>query len=172
MSQGFDFEHLVELCRQTHEETRQSATRAVDHSLVVRNWLFGWYIVEYEQNGVDRAEYGARTLENLSAALKPKIGRGFSIRSLEQIRRFYLQFGGIEKTQTLSAKFTTARENLSVALRSVSTTLLQHRSARHGVAVPGAPGRPHGHHPCERNQDKRLNGKIEGHLKMIRVVRV
>ena len=126
MSQGFDFEHLVELCRQTHEETRQSATRAVDHSLVVRNWLFGWYIVEYEQNGVDRAEYGARTLENLSAALKPKIGRGFSIRSLEQIRRFYLQFGGIEKTQTLSAKFTTARENLSVALRSVSTTLLQH----------------------------------------------
>ena len=91
MSQEFDFERLVELCRQTHEETQQSAARAVDHSLVVRNWLFGWYIVEYEQSGTDRAEYGARTLGNLSAALKSKIGRGFSIRSLEQIRRFYLQ---------------------------------------------------------------------------------
>ena len=44
MSQEFDFEQLVQLCRQTHEETRQSAARAVDHSLVVRNWLFGWYI--------------------------------------------------------------------------------------------------------------------------------
>lgn len=41
MSQEFDFEHLVELCRRTHEETWQAASRAVDRSLVVRNWLFG-----------------------------------------------------------------------------------------------------------------------------------
>ena len=48
MNRQFDFERLVELCRRTHEETRRSAVRAIDSSLVVRNWLFGWYIVEFE----------------------------------------------------------------------------------------------------------------------------
>ena len=108
MSRRFDFERLVELCRLTHEEARRSAVQAAERSLVVRNWLIGWYIVEYEQQGSDRAEYGAQTLENLSGALKSKIGRGFSVRSLEQYRRFYLQFEGLvpqlRKSQTPSAK--------------------------------------------------------------------
>ena len=90
MSQRFDFERLVELCRRTHDETRRSAARAVDRSLVVRNWLFGWYLVEYEQSGADRAEYGTQTLKKLSAALTARIGRGFSVDALERMRRFYL----------------------------------------------------------------------------------
>ncbi len=143
MSQRFDFERLVELCRHTHVETRRSAARAVDRSLVVRNWLFGWYIVEYGQRGADRAEYGAQTLKKLSAALKARIGRGFSLRSLEQFRRFYLQseetLPQVGKAQTLSAisaaaqnpqtpsaKSTVSGEGLSQVLRSASTTLLQH----------------------------------------------
>ena len=92
MSEGFDFERLVELCQRTHEETRRSAVRAIDRSLVMRNWLFGWYIVEYEQSGADRAEYGAQTLKKLSAALKERIGRGFSVDVLEQMRRFYRSY--------------------------------------------------------------------------------
>ncbi|WP_419938775.1 PDDEXK nuclease domain-containing protein [Candidatus Palauibacter sp.] len=95
MSWEFDFERLVELCRRTHEETRRSASRAIDRSLVVRNWLFGWYIVEYEQNGADRAEYGKQTLKKLSAALKAVIGRGFSVDVLEQMRRFYRNYENI-----------------------------------------------------------------------------
>ncbi len=95
MNEGFDFERLVELCQRTHEETRRSAARAIDRSLVVRNWLFGWYIVEYEQNGADRAEYGAQTLKKLSAALRERIGRGFSVRYLRQFRRFYWEFKGV-----------------------------------------------------------------------------
>ncbi len=70
MSQEFNSEHLVELCRHTHEETRRSAAHAVDRSLVVRNYLFGWYIVEYEQHGADRAEYGSRLIAKLSDRLK------------------------------------------------------------------------------------------------------
>ena len=92
VSLRFDFERLVELCRRTHDETRRSAARAVDRSLVVRNWLFGWYIVEYEQSGADRAEYGTQTLKKLSAALKERIGRGFSVDILEQTRRFYRSY--------------------------------------------------------------------------------
>ena len=92
MSREINFERLVTLCQQAHEETRSSAARAADRSLVVRNSLFGWYIVEYEQQGADRAEYGAQTLMTLSAALKAKIGRGFSVDALERMRRFYLLF--------------------------------------------------------------------------------
>lgn len=121
----------------------------------MRNWLFGWYVVEYEQNGADRAEYGSRTLKRLSAALMEEIGRGFSVRSLELFRRFYLQFGEAlpppgrpqtpsalsavaEIPQTLSAISTAAQipqtpsaesaasgEELSGALRSASSALLQ-----------------------------------------------
>ena len=90
MSRRFDFERLVEICRLTHEETRRSAAQAAERALVVRNWLFGWYIVEYEQQGADRAEYGTQTLKTLSDALKSRIGRGFSVDALERMRRFYL----------------------------------------------------------------------------------
>ena len=92
MSQRFGFERLVEICACTHDKARQSATRAIDRWLVVRNWLFGWYIVEYEQEGADRAEYGSQTLSRLSAALKGRIGRGVSVHALEKIRRFYLAY--------------------------------------------------------------------------------
>ena len=109
MSQQFNFENLVALCRRTHDQTQRSAARAIDRSLVARNWLFGWYIVEYEQNGADRAEYGSQTLKRLSAALKTKIGRGFSVDALERMRRFYLLYKHIipdapeaEKSATVS----------------------------------------------------------------------
>ena len=143
MTRRFDFERLVELCRLTHEEARRSAVQAAERSLVVRNWLIGWQIVEYEQQGSDRAEYGAQTLKNLSGALKSKLGRGFSVRSLEQYRRFYLQFEGLvpqlRKSQTLSAisaaaynpqtpsakSRASAGRDLSQLLQSASTALLQ-----------------------------------------------
>ncbi len=92
MSQRFGFERLVEICSCTHDQARQSATRAIDRWLVVRNWLFGFYIVEYEQKGADRAEYGRETLSKLSAALKGRIGRGVSVDALEKMRRFYLAY--------------------------------------------------------------------------------
>ena len=98
MSQAFDFENLVELCRQTHEETRHSAGRAVDRSLVARNWLFGRYFVEYEQNGADRAKYGSQLLARIASRLQ-RIGiRGSSVTRLKLYRRFYQQQKGIGPT--------------------------------------------------------------------------
>ena len=70
MSQKFNFENLVELCRRTHDQTQRSAAQAIDRALVARNWLFGWYIVEYEQNGADRAEYGSQILGRVSRRLQ------------------------------------------------------------------------------------------------------
>ena len=106
MSQEFDFERLVELCQRTHEETRRSTARAIDRSLVVRNWLFGWYVVEYEQHGADRAEYGAALISRLAAKLAI---RGCSSRSLALSCKFYRLYPEI--LQTASAKSTTASQD-------------------------------------------------------------
>jgi predicted nuclease of restriction endonuclease-like (RecB) superfamily len=98
MKDTFGFQQLVDLCRLTHEEMQSRASRSVDSSLVVRNWLFGWYIVEYEQKGFDRAKYGKSTLKKLSKSLQEAIGRGFSVDSLEQMRRFFTAYRGILPT--------------------------------------------------------------------------
>ena len=134
MSQKFDFDNLVELCRRTHEETRHSAARAVDRSLVARNWLFGWYIVEYEQHGADRAEYGAQTMKRLSAALKARIGRGFSMDSLEQMRRFYLLYRHLGSEPSETAKPKTSSQI------SGSPEISETASRKFPVPVMGLPG--------------------------------
>lgn len=100
---NYDFKQLVNLCTQTHKEMQMQASRSVNLHLVIRNWFFGWYVVEYEQSGCDRAEYGAYLIERLSDELGKQLGRGFSARSLEQCRKFYLTHKQIP--QTMSAEF-------------------------------------------------------------------
>lgn len=92
MSSDFGLEQLVELCQRTHREMQIRAGCAVDTSLVVRNWLFGWYIVEYEQRGADRAEYGRRFLVTLSERLQHLGIRGSSRTRLKLYRAFYQHY--------------------------------------------------------------------------------
>lgn len=101
MSSQFGFRQLVKLCLTTHEQMQLRAARSVNTELVVRNWLFGWYIVEFEQHGADRAIYGGKVIEQLSDELKEMLGRGFSARNLEMYRRFYREHQTI--SQTVSA---------------------------------------------------------------------
>ena len=101
MSQAFDFENLVELCRRTHEETQRSAAHAVDRSLVVRNYLFGWYIIEYEQHGADRAEYRNRLIARLSDQLKSSGIKGDSPTNLWMFREFYHAYPEIPQTASM-----------------------------------------------------------------------
>ena len=70
----------------------------IDRSLVVRNWLFGWYIVEYEQSGANRAEYGVRLLDRMSDRLRETGIRGTSTTRLKFYRQFYRQRGTIGPT--------------------------------------------------------------------------
>lgn len=107
-SDEFNFPQLVELLETTHHQSQAEANRSINRALVIRNWLFGWYIVEFQQHGTDRAEYGKETLKQLSTELKQRIGRGFSVQNLELFRRFYLASPTVpslsEKSQTLSGK--------------------------------------------------------------------
>ena len=118
MKRNFDFDQLVELCQRTHEETRRSAARAIDQSLVVRNWLFGWYIVEYEQQGADRAKYGTALIGRLATTLGI---RGCSSRSLALSRKFYRSYPEI--LQTVSAKSAMAVHQEALDNIKTSTTL-------------------------------------------------
>ena len=93
----------MELCQRTHEETRHSAVRAIDRSLVARNWLFGWYIVEYEQHGADRAEYGRGLITSLSSKLKAGEIRGCSPTNLRKFREFYLAYAEIQQAVSVES---------------------------------------------------------------------
>ena len=87
-----NFGQLVTLCRDTHEAIRARAVRAVDVSLVIRDWLFGRYIVEFEQDGADRAEYGAGYLQSLASRLKPLRIKGTGPTNLKLFRLCYLTY--------------------------------------------------------------------------------
>lgn len=60
-----NFDQLVESIYGTHSVLQENAKIAVNQNLTIRNWLVGCYIVEYEQHGEDRAEYGTKLLMNL-----------------------------------------------------------------------------------------------------------
>lgn len=80
---------------------QQSAVRQVNRALVETYWNIGRYIVEFEQQGQEKAEYGSRLLARLSKDLKQLHGKGFSRRNLLDMRRLYLTY---PIWQTVSAK--------------------------------------------------------------------
>jgi predicted nuclease of restriction endonuclease-like (RecB) superfamily len=72
------------------EETRRQAARSVNALMTATYGEIGRRIVEYEQQGAERAGYGERLLERLSENLTARFGRGFSRQNLQQMRQFYL----------------------------------------------------------------------------------
>jgi predicted nuclease of restriction endonuclease-like (RecB) superfamily len=98
MNSPMNFEQLVSLCQQTHEEIQRRAVRAVNTSLVMRNWLFGYYLVEFEQNGEDRAAYGQGLLQALADRLKGLEIKGIASTNLKLSRQFYMVFRQIGQT--------------------------------------------------------------------------
>ena len=79
------------------ESGQRQAVASVNRYLVESNWKIGQYIVEYEQKGNLKAEYGKALLENLSKDLTIRYGKGFSRSNLVYMRLFYLEFPISEK---------------------------------------------------------------------------
>ena len=76
------------------EEARTHASRTVNTAMVVSYWLIGREIVEEEQKGKKRADYGKAVIEELSRRLTGRYGKGFSTSSLWDFRRFYQTYTG------------------------------------------------------------------------------
>ena len=83
------------------EQSRRMTARSVNAIMTATYWEIGRRIVEVEQKGEERAEYGEELLKRLSKDLTDKFGRGFSRQNLQQMRLFYLVW---QKCQTLSSK--------------------------------------------------------------------
>ena len=86
------------------EQGRKATVRYVNTALVSTYWLMGRRIVEYEQKGKERAEYGEALLNRLSGDLTKQFGKGWGEPNLRAVRQFYLIYGDIEKRYTLCSE--------------------------------------------------------------------
>jgi hypothetical protein len=102
-------------------ETRTKVVREINKTQVLAYWEIGREIVEFEQKGKVRAEYGEELLQKLSVDLIDNFGRGFSAENLRLMRKFYLTFG---KSKTLSWKFNEEEKSQTPSAKSqISQTL-------------------------------------------------
>lgn len=83
---------LIDSIRQVLEHARNHVQQAVNVNMVQAYWHVGRLIVEDEQQGEKRAEYGKKQLEHLSGILQLEFGKGFDISNLRNMRRFYLAY--------------------------------------------------------------------------------
>ncbi len=89
MASNIDFNGLCNAIAQIDEAFEENTAKAINKNVTARNWLTGYYIVHYEQNGNDRAKYGEKTLQRLAERLNKK---SLSYRNLKLYRQFYSEF--------------------------------------------------------------------------------
>ena len=107
--------HLVSGITEVLETARRASARSVNATMTAAYWMIGRRIVEFEQKGELRAEYGEELIERLAADLSARYGRGFSVRNVWHMKSFYLawptpqttsaELEGREILQTVSAEF-------------------------------------------------------------------
>ena len=85
-----NFEVLVSHIEQANKVLQNNARLVINRHVTAKAWLTGYYIVEYEQRGNDRAQYGEKLLQNLASRLKDN--KSMSHRSLILYRQFYLTY--------------------------------------------------------------------------------
>ena len=115
----FNFVSLVQAISNVQEMMQAQAAHAVNMSLTSRNWLIGMYIVEYEQHGQDRAQYGDQLLKNLASQLHT---RGLGERRLYEFRQLYMVYPQL------------AADVLNHISQNISTKKLRSASAK--LALP------------------------------------
>ena len=129
------YEVLVTGISELIEEQRRQAVRSVNSILAVAYWEIGRRIVEFEQMGKERAEYGEAVLVKLARDLTARYGRGFSKTNIFQMRAFYL---GWTIFQTPSGIFTAKAKSptLSGESESIFSTPIAVSPIRFAVAFP------------------------------------
>lgn len=88
-----DFNQLSQLIQKIHGATQTETVKAINRMLTLRNWLIGYYIVEYEQKGNDRAKYGDKLLNALEKSLNTK---GLTATLFYHAREFYTDYPQIK----------------------------------------------------------------------------
>jgi predicted nuclease of restriction endonuclease-like (RecB) superfamily len=117
-----EIQNLVTVISETQSYFRQQAQKQVNIGLTLRNWFFGFYIVEYEQKGKDRAVYGENLIRNLSKLLGESNLKGFSEVNLRMYRSFYLCYPEIQQSVTVEFYLNDFQKN--TILQSVTAKLI------------------------------------------------
>lgn len=94
MAQNNDFDGLVVHIQQTQDVLQNNARLVINRHVTAKAWLTGYYIVEYEQKGADRAKYGEQLLKSLSERLGKK---KYSVTTLKIYRQFYQVYSHLDK---------------------------------------------------------------------------
>jgi predicted nuclease of restriction endonuclease-like (RecB) superfamily len=102
-AERLNFASLVAAIQRVHEGSAAAASRAVNVSLTLRNWVIGWYIREYEQQGEDRATYGDVLIDALAKRLGEEGVEDLAARTLRQCRQFYTVYPTIWQTPSANS---------------------------------------------------------------------
>ena len=107
---------------------RDASYRMANLMQVAQNWLIGRRIVEQEQQGKIRAEYGKHVVELASQVLTKEFGQGFSETQIKSFRKFYLTFSDLQIQQTMPAEFKSRLRQIRQTMPAESVT--------DGIALP------------------------------------
>lgn len=122
--------------RQILQNARSRAYSEINRAMVEAYWLIGKRIVEEEQEGKARAEYGKKLLENLSKNLTREFGKGFSYANLRNFRQFYLIYPDEEIRYTLCSKLSWSHNRLIMRLENAKArNYYLSEAARQGWSV-------------------------------------
>ncbi len=154
-----NYDALIAAIAGAHGQALAGAAGAVNRHLILRNWLIGAYLVEFEQAGEDRAKYGAGLLKRVAADLRTKNIPGCAVRMLERMRVFYLNCPQLQE-KIPSPVMTISRNLLPVAQLGISSSVM----TKSAVAARPSIGRPPVAHskgglisaPAVRKSAKRL----------------
>ena len=114
-----NFDQLIDNVCQTHNALQENARNVVNQNLTIRNWLVGYYIVEFEQNGEDRAKYGTGLLDAMAKHLKANGIKGLRSRELKTCRKFYTTYPQIWRSVTAKLQ---NNNNQNVSLIDINDT--------------------------------------------------
>ena len=117
------YSSLISSISQAHHRTVTSASRALNQHHIMRNWLIGAYLVEFEQKGKDRATYGSGLLKKVAADLAAKKIPGCAVRMLERMRVFYAQYPQLAEVISSSAMTISPLLQLTGAKRKSSSAM-------------------------------------------------
>lgn len=110
-----DYGRLIDGIGDLLVTARSTSARAVNAVMTATYWEIGRRVVEFEQGGRQRAEYGKSLLLKLSSDLSAKFGRGFSPDNLESMRLFYQSFAGLKNSETASRNLSLKSSSLTIS---------------------------------------------------------
>ena len=129
-----DIIELISLIGETQQYFKQQAQRQVNTALTLRNWLFGFYIAEYELSGSDRAKYGQKIFKEIAVQLEKRGIEQIRERHLYLCKDFYLVYPNILRTVTAKSYMSDLQS--SGILRTLSAKLDDSKERQESMQLP------------------------------------